>query len=136
MALPSNALIVDDEPHVRTFLRLLLREVGVTECWEATDGGQALAMALHHQPELILLDINLPVMSGLEVLDQLRAAKCESPVIMVTSQSAMKSVLESARLGAIGYILKHSPKDQALTTLRETLARLEDEPEENVDGRI
>lgn len=126
MARPNNALIVDDEPHVRTFVRMLLKEVGITQCWEAQDGAQALAMVMHHRPELVLLDINLPIMNGLEVLEQLRTARADLPVIMVTSQSAMKTVLESVRLGAVGYMLKHSSKDEALKTLRDALANIEE----------
>ena len=68
MARPTSALIVEDEPHVRVFVRLLLKEVGITTPWEAADGTQALAMVAEHQPELVMLDINLPMMNGLEVL--------------------------------------------------------------------
>jgi two-component system, chemotaxis family, chemotaxis protein CheY len=125
MPRPTNALIVDDEPHVRAFVRLLLKEVGITACWEAQDGAQALAMILHHRPELVLLDVNLPVMSGLEVLEQMKMARMDIPVVMVTAQSAMKTVLESVRLGAVGYVLKHSPKAEALKALNEALSAIE-----------
>ena len=121
MSLPTNALIVDDEPHVRVFLRLLLKEIGIETVWEAADGAQALAQARLHQPELVLLDINLPVMSGLEVLEHLGGMLPGVPVIMVTSQGAMKTVLECVKLGARAYILKQSPKAEALKMLREAL---------------
>ena len=121
MPRPTNALIVDDEPHVRVFLRLLLKELGIENVWEAGDGAQALAQARLHQPELVLLDINLPVMSGLEVLAHLGTMLPGVPVIMVTSQGAMKTVVECVRLGATAYILKHIPKAEALAMLREAL---------------
>ena len=117
MPRPTNALIVDDEPHVRVFLRLLLKELGIENVWEAGDGAQARL----HQPELVLLDINLPVMSGLEVLAHLGTMLPGVPVIMVTSQGAMKTVVECVRLGATAYILKHIPKAEALAMLREAL---------------
>ena len=130
MPRPTNALIVDDEAHVRVFLRMLLREVGIENVWEAGDGSAAIAMADAHNPELVLLDVNLPMTSGLEVLARLAADHPGMPVIMVTSQSAMKTVLEAAKQGAIAYILKHSPKAETLRMLREAIDGLEDDEEE------
>ena len=121
MAYPKNALIIDDESHVRAFLRLLLREVGIEECWEAGDGASALQMAQQHKPELVLLDINMPGISGLQVLAQLQQAGFTNPVVMVTSQSAISTVSEAVRLGASGYLLKHCPKEETLMSLREVL---------------
>jgi len=121
MARPTNALIVEDEAHVRVFLRLLLKEVGIETVWEAGDGAQALVLAGQHRPELVLLDVNLPIMNGLEVLEHLAAEHPAMPVIMVTSQSAMKTVLESVKLGAIAYILKQSPNAESLKMLRDAI---------------
>lgn len=126
MSRPTNALIIDDEPHARTFLRLILKEIGIDTTWEARDGAQALALVAMHKPELILLDLNLPVLGGMEVLEQLNQMQPGTPVIVVSSQSAMRSVLETARLGAVGYVLKQSPKDEILATLRETIDQLAD----------
>lgn len=130
MPAPANALIVDDEAHVRTFLRLLLRELGITEIWEAADGAAGVAMAVQHKPELVLLDINLPVMSGLDTLARLQELVPDIPVIVVTSQSAITTVREAVRLGAIGYVLKHTPKAETLSMLREAIDRLSETEEE------
>ena len=127
MPRPTNALIVEDEVHVRAFVRLLLKEVGIESVWEAGDGAQALALARQHRPELVLLDINLPMMNGLEVLKHLSAELPEIPVIMMTSQSTMKTVLESVKLGAVAYILKHSPKAEALKMLSDAVDGLADD---------
>ena len=110
---------------MRVFLRLLLKECGIETTWEAADGTQAIALVAQHQPELVLLDINLPIMNGLEVLQMLHDEQPGLPVIMVTSQSAMKTVLECMKLGAMAYILKHSTKDDALKMLQEALADLD-----------
>lgn len=127
MARPTNALIVDDEPHVRMFVKLLLKQLGIEETWEATDGVQALAMVAEHTPQLVLLDINLPMMSGMEVLGTINRQRRAPPVIMISSQSAMKTVLECVKLGATAYILKHSPKAEALKMLKEALDSLADD---------
>ena len=131
MARPTNALIVDDEPHVRVFMRVLLKQVGITQTWEASDGAQALAMVAEHKPELVTLDINMPGMSGREVLQLMQDQHPAVPVVMMTSQSAMKTVLECVNLGAVGYILKHSPPAEALKMLREALDGLDAEAAED-----
>ncbi len=127
MPRPTNALIVDDESHVRTFVRLLLREVGIEECWEAADGATALALVAQHSPQLVLLDVNMPQMSGIEMLGKLRAVRADLPVIIVSAQSSIGVVNEAVRLGAIGYVVKHAPKPEVLAALREALDSL-DEP--------
>ena len=125
MPRPTHALIVDDEAHVRVFLRLLLKQLGVTHTWEAADGQAAIDLTVKHKPEVVLLDVNLPVIGGLEALAQIRALEPDIPVIMVTSQTAMSTVQEAARLGAAGYVLKHVPKPEALRSLAEAIDGLE-----------
>lgn len=128
MPRPTSALIIEDEAHVRLFLRLLLKECGIEEVWEAVDGSQGLEMVQTHQPGVVLLDINLPVVDGLEVLRLIQEViQPGLPVIMVSSQSAMKTVLECVRLGATAYILKHSERAETLRMLREALDGLSEE---------
>ena len=130
MSRPTNALIVDDEPHVRAFLRLLLKELGITTCWEAPDGAQALEMVAQHKPELVLLDVNLPVMGGLQMLAKLQVIAPDIPVIMMSSEIALKTVREAARLGACAYVLKHNPKAETSKALREAIDLLGDDADE------
>ena len=130
MARPTTALIVDDEAHVRVFMRLLLKDLGITECWEAADGITAVQLVQHQKPGLVLLDVNLPGLNGLEVLAQLRQVDEDLPVVIVTSQSSMGVVNESVRLGASGYVLKHSPREVSFQALQEILESLDDEPEQ------
>src|SRR5687767_7697259 len=106
MAHSKTALIVDDETHVRTFMRLLLREVGIKECWEASDGASAVQLVQLHKPQLVLLDINMPGLNGLQVLSQIKEFDPNVSVVIVTGQSALNSVNEAVRLGASGYLLK------------------------------
>lgn len=127
MSRPTNALIVDDEPHVRMFLRLVLNELGIEQTWEAGDGAQALTQIEEHRPELVLLDVNMPLINGLEVLKRAKQLHPELPVIVVTSESAMKTVHDAVRLGASTYVLKHRPKNEVVQALRDALDDLEDD---------
>jgi DNA-binding NarL/FixJ family response regulator len=119
MPRPSNALIVDDEPHVRVLIRVLLKQLGIETVWEAANGAEALEKAAAHNPNVILLDINLPQVGGLEVLAKLKAAHPSIPVIIVSSQSTMKTVIQTRELGAEAYVLKHAPKSEVLQMLSE-----------------
>jgi DNA-binding NarL/FixJ family response regulator len=117
MPRPANALIVDDEPHVRVLIKILLKQLGIENVWEAGDGTSALEQAGAHKPNVILLDINLPQVGGLEVLARLKAAHPAIPVIVVSSQSTMKTVIQTRELGAVAYVLKHAPKAEVLQML-------------------
>ncbi len=127
MARPTSALIIDDEAHVRTYFRLMLSELNIATQWEASDGAKGLELALAHRPELVLLDINLPAMDGLEVLGRLGTDAPEIPVIMVTARVSLETVREAQELGAAGYVIKHLPRVEALASLREAIEAL-DEP--------
>lgn len=133
MPRPANALIVDDESHVRTFVRLLLKEVGIEECWEAPDGVTALELVARHRPQLLLLDYNMPKMTGLEVLAKLREAHSEIPVVIVSAQSSLGVVNEAVRLGAVGYVLKHAPKAESVEALRDVLDSLDETLDEKTE---
>ncbi|HEY4988696.1 MAG TPA: response regulator [Opitutaceae bacterium] len=117
MPRPANVLIVDDEPHVRVLIRVLLKQLGIEQVWDAVDGNEALEKAALHKPDVILLDINLPQVGGLEVLAKLKAAYPKIPVIIVSSQSTMKTVIQTRELGAEAYVLKHAPKSEVLQML-------------------
>jgi two-component system, chemotaxis family, chemotaxis protein CheY len=102
-----RALIVDDSKFVRGFLRRVLEERGV-ECDEAADG-QAGIDCLHGESsfDLVLLDWNMPVMSGLDMLTQLRAEGYSAPkVLMVTTEAENDFILRALEAGADEYLMK------------------------------
>ena len=134
MPRPTNALIVDDEAHVRAFMKLMLRELGINDCWEAADGVTAVQLAQQHAPQLILLDINLPGLNGLEVLAQLKEINPDFAVVMATAQRAMSNVNEALRLGAVGYLLKHSPREETMALLRDVIDGMAEEDDEPAGG--
>lgn len=135
MARPTHALIVDDEAHVRTYLRLILRELGITECREAAEANTALEMVQAQEPHLLLLDINMPGANGLELLHELSENHPDVPVVIVTSQTLAGTVQKAAELGAIGYIAKFTPKEQLIESLRDIIDSIGDEdPDEANDA--
>jgi len=130
MPRPANALIVDDEPHVRVLIKILLKQLGIETVWEAADGTAALEQAGAHHPNVILLDINLPQVNGIEVLGRLKKAHPEIPVVIVSSQSTMKTVMHARELGAISYVLKHAPRAEVLQMLSDAFDSIaESDPE-------
>jgi DNA-binding NarL/FixJ family response regulator len=120
MSRPVNALIVDDEPHVIVLLRNLLKQLGIETVWEAADGAAAIEKAAANNPDVVLLDLNLPLMSGLEVLAKLKAANPKLPVIIVSAQGTLRTFDRARELGAEGYVLKFAPKSEILQMLSDT----------------
>jgi two-component system chemotaxis response regulator CheY len=126
MAEPPSALIIDDEQHVRVFLRTLLQVAGVSEMWEAGTGPEGLEAFFQHKPAITLLDLSMPGPTGLEILAMIMKADPEAMVIIVTSLNDRETVLECERLGATGFLLKSRPKDELLAALKEFLSEARD----------
>lgn len=109
----TRILIADDEPHIRKLVSFTLGNRGY-EVLEATDGGEALEIARAEHPDLILLDVMMPVMTGYEVLNRLKADPETEPmpVIMLSAKSQRTEVEEGLACGAREYICKpFTPKD-------------------------
>jgi DNA-binding NarL/FixJ family response regulator len=120
MPRPTNALIVDDEPHVHVYLKILLRQLGINTVWDAAEGHTALELAAAHKPDVVLLDMNLPQISGLELLAKLKAANPQIHVIIVSVESKPETLVQAHDLGADAYVLKHLPRAKILQMLSET----------------
>lgn len=121
MTFNRKILIVDDEPHVRLYVTMILRSLGATTCIEASNGREAIECYERDKPDLVLLDINMPVMDGFEALKQIRAINQDAVVIMLTSLANRHSVEESAQLGAVYYLRKDTPRLVIINELREIL---------------
>lgn len=116
-----SVLIVDDQAHVRTYARLMLKALGVTTIWEAKSGVEGLTMYLEYQPSVVLLDVNMPVMTGDVMMARLTAIDPDAAVIVMTTESKAWLVQYFQKLGAIGYVLKHVPKETAQAMIAEAL---------------
>ena len=100
-------LIVDDEDGVRALVRMTLDSAGY-EIIEAADGRRALELAREHRPDLILLDVMLPDVSGLEICRQLKSQPelSSTTVIMLTARAQSSDVGDAEEAGADGYFTK------------------------------
>src|SRR5437764_318765 len=114
----TRILIVDDHPITRDALASLLRQHGFTVAGQAADGHAAIEQARDLQPELILLDLSLPGMNGLEALPQLRAAAPAAEVVVLTASGTEENLLGAIRGGAAGYLLKSEPPERIVEFLR------------------
>lgn len=122
MGLPYKVLVVDDEPHIRTYVSMLVRDT-LTESTVVQAGDEAGAMAQYAatKPDLVMLDINLIGSSGLEVLRKIRQVDPEVVIIMLTAINVRHVIEEAMALGATGYILKESTDEEMAQALREIL---------------
>lgn len=121
MPFQGKVLLVDDEPHIRKFLSLILRQLGITNIVEASNGQEAIKMYAEEQPSLVLLDVNMPVLDGIGALREIRQIDPDAVVIMLTSVTGRVIVEQAAEMGASNYIRKDTPKDELLQSLKETL---------------
>ena len=104
---PLRTLIVEDHEELRNFLRLTLQnEARCIVIGEAVDGMQAVQKAEELQPDLILLDLSLPKINGMEALRRIRKLSPCSKLVILSQDSAPEIVREALRLGAVGYLLK------------------------------
>ncbi|MHB1324333.1 MAG: response regulator transcription factor [Coriobacteriia bacterium] len=109
----SRILIADDEPHIRKLVSFTLGNRGY-EVVEAADGGEAYERAKAEAPDIILLDVMMPVMTGYDVLEKLKADPVtrDIPVVMLSAKSQQTEVQAGLSKGAQEYICKpFTPKD-------------------------
>lgn len=101
----ANVLIVDDDPIVRLDLKNLVATAGHAVAGEADSGGQALALARSLKPDVVLMDIVLPTISGLEVARTLASERI-APVVIFTGNAAPETVAEAHAAGVMGFLTK------------------------------
>jgi len=105
----KRVLIVDDEPSVLEVLREFFKNFRHDHTYEietASNGTDAYLAVLRARPDLVLLDINMPGMNGLQVLKQIRALDRSLPVIMVTANQNTKAAVEAQTFGVFAYVPK------------------------------
>jgi len=117
-----NILIVDDHLIVREGIRLIL-ETQDEYCviGEAENGQEALSLMETITPDLILLDLNMPILDGLNFLKKLKCAGSEIPVIILTTYNENHLLSEAIELGAISYLLKDTGREKLFATIQAAL---------------
>ena len=121
-ATPLTALLVDDEAYFRRFVGQLLKSQGIASVVEARDGQEALEQFSLVQPDIIILDINMPRMDGMSALRALRELAGERPIIMLTSIADESIVEKCVDEGATFFIRKDVPAQQLSAEMSELLA--------------
>lgn len=114
----ERVLIVDDHPLTQEALASLLTQHGFEIVGQALSGDEAIKQAAKQQPDLILLDLSMPGMSGLEALPELRRVAPGSEVIVLTASGTEENLLRAIRGGASGYLLKTEPPQRIVEFLR------------------
>ena len=121
MNFTGTIMIVDDEAHIRKFVGLILKSIGVANIIEATNGEEAIATYQRVHPDMVLLDVNMPQVDGIETLKRIRELDPEAIVVMLTSLANRHTVEQAADLGAANYIRKDTPKDEISKALAATI---------------
>src|SRR5689334_6220879 len=121
-------LVIDDEAGIRDSLRMILEYEGY-DCLLAATGPEGLALAERENPDLVFLDIKMPAMDGIEVLERLRARSDAPPVVMISGHATVTTAVEATKKGAFDFIEKPLASDRVLLTVRNAVdqRRLRDE---------
>jgi CheY-like chemotaxis protein len=122
MNLIEKALIIDDEYHIRKYIGLVLRSMGVTTICDATNGADGVEAYIREQPDLVLLDVNMPLMDGIETLVKIRRFDADASVIMLSSLANRHTIEQSVDGGALHYIRKDTPRVELISLLTVLLA--------------
>lgn len=115
-----KVLIADDEKHCRILLKAILDSMKCDVVAEAKNGIEAIELYRRHRPHLMLLDINMPLKTGDEVLQELMLDFPNAFIIMLTSVADLESIEKCLAYGAVNYILKDNPIEEIKLIIRDT----------------
>ncbi len=112
--------LVEDDPTWRSNLEVLLRETAALECVGSYSSGEAAVADLpRRRPQVVLMDINLPGMSGVECTRQLRALLPDVQIVMLTVYDDSDRIFQALQMGAHGYLLKRASADEILQAIQD-----------------
>lgn len=117
----QKILLADDEAHIRTLMRTVINSLKLGSIIEAENGEEAVKLFKAESPVLTLLDINMPLKTGIEALKEIKEINPDSLVIMLTSLSDRDSVKQGVGFGASNYILKDNPIEEIKDMVKQTL---------------
>lgn len=114
-----RVIIIDDHALFRDGLKGLLEQRSIEVVGSASNGEEGIELAQKLKPDIILLDLRMPSMNGLEVLGELRQRTSSIPVVMLTTSNEESDLIKSLRSGAQGYLLKDMEPDELVGALRD-----------------
>src|SRR3984893_15307958 len=117
---PPRVVIADDQTLVRSGFRMILNSAGITVAAEAADGAEAVTEVLRHRPDVVLMDIRMPEMDGLEATRRILASKpgCGCRIIILTTFDLDQYVYAALTAGASGFLLKDTSPEQLVAAVR------------------
>jgi two-component system nitrogen regulation response regulator NtrX len=118
----SRILVIDDEAAIRDSLKMTLEYEGY-ECIGAATGQEGLALVEREAPDLVLLDVKMPGMDGIEVLERIRSLNDALPVVVVSGHGTISTAVEATKKGAFDFIEKPFASERVLVSLRNALAQ-------------
>jgi DNA-binding NarL/FixJ family response regulator len=118
-----KVIVCDDQATVRDGLEMLLNlEKDIQVVGRAEDGWEAVELTGKHQPDLVLMDLKMPGMNGIEATRQIRTRHPAVKVLVLTTYDDDEWVFDAVRAGAAGYLLKDTPREQLVRAVKETVA--------------
>ena len=120
MAEKPRILLIDDEQSIIETLSILLKKEGF-EVLSALSGTEGLERFGETQPDLVLTDVRMPKVSGVDVLEAIRERDPTTPVVLMTAQASLQSAIQAVNLGATHYVQKPFSNDELVTILRRSL---------------
>lgn len=118
----TNILLVDDHPAVRSGIARALAEAGLNCCGEAATRAEAYAQIAHKSPDAVILDLNLPDGSGLDVVQWIRKHSQEMAIVILTMSDEESHLIAAMRAGASSYVKKSAPVSEVIAALKSSLA--------------
>ena len=119
-----RVLVVDDEPEIRTWLKGLLTSLGCEIAGEAENGQVGFELFKKERPDMVLLDLQMPVMKGTQALDYILGEDPDAYVIMLTSVTDSSVIYDRMMAGAQYYLPKHTSPDEMKAILQEQIEKI------------
>lgn len=117
----NKILIVDDAAFMRMMVKDNLKKSGYSEFLEAGNGEEAVKLYNENRPDLVLLDITMPIMDGIEALASIKQADPNAKVVMCSAMGQEAMVVEAIKLGALDFIVKPFKPDRLIQTVKSVL---------------
>lgn len=118
---PSQILIIDDHPSVRTGVKQAIENAGMVCCGEAASRAEAFAQIAHKSPDGVVLDINLPDGSGLDIVQWIRKHSSDIAIVILTFSDEESQLIAAMRAGASAFVTKSAPINELISAIRSAL---------------